>query len=149
MDSSQQRMLIYQLVQMRLLKTVYGRFPTTDAALLLIQLQLLKTVYRFSKHGCQSIACSDPQFRDVPKHGYLSDTRPLTNDIQFNKHFQMASLSPSSYQQLPDGISKPILRQDSVTSLDGISKPITKWHLKAHSLYHHITECKFFGHSSV
>ena len=27
------------LVQMQLLKTVYGRFPTTDAALLLIQLQ--------------------------------------------------------------------------------------------------------------
>ena len=80
---------------LRLLKTVYGCFPTTDAALLLIQLQLLKTVYRFSKHGCQSSACSDPRFREVPKHGYLSDTRPFTSNVQFNNHLQMASISPS------------------------------------------------------
>ena len=127
MDSSQQRMLIYQLVQtlLNLLKTVYGRFPTTDAALMLIQSQLLKTVHGFSRHGCQSIAYSDPQFRDVPKHGCLSNTRPLTSDIQFNnsqmasispsssRHFQMASLSP-----FPDGIYKPILLP-----------AVTKWHL--------------------
>ena len=37
MDSSQQRMLIYQLVQMQFLKTVYGFFPTTDVNLSLVQ----------------------------------------------------------------------------------------------------------------
>ena len=57
--------------------------------------RLLKTVYRFSRHGRQFVACSDPQFRDVPKHGYRSDTHPLTNDIQFNKHSWMASTCPS------------------------------------------------------
>ena len=42
MDSSQQRMLNLSLVHMQPLKTVYGRFPTTDAALLLIRLQDLR-----------------------------------------------------------------------------------------------------------
>ena len=82
-----------------------------------------------SIYGCQSIAYSDPQFRDVPKHGYFSDTHPLTNDIQFNNHLQMTSISPSFYQQFPDGISKPIplsrLQMASLSpSPNGIFKPI-------------------------
>ena len=106
-DSSQQRMSIYRLIQalLRLLKTVYGFFPTTDAnlptcsdssqflkivyghvpttdtALLLIQPQI---VYRFSRHGRQSVACSDPNSEMSQKHGDPSDTCPLTIDIQFN-----------------------------------------------------------------
>ena len=46
--------------------------------------QLLKLVYKFSRHGRQFVACSDPWFRDVPKRGCPFDTCPLTIDIQFN-----------------------------------------------------------------
>ena len=45
--------------------------------------RLLKTVHGFSRHGCQSIACSDPQFRDVPKRGWLSDTYSGFIQMQF------------------------------------------------------------------
>ena len=41
-------------------------------------------------------------------------------------NLQMASISPSTYEQSPDGIYKPIPRQDSVTSPDGIYNGICK-----------------------
>ena len=92
------------------LKLVYGSFPTTDAALLLIQPQdfwkqftgspskrmLTYHLFRFNlkisensswilpNRGCQPIACSDPQFRNGLKLGRFP-----------NVPFQMASLSPS------------------------------------------------------
>ena len=55
MDSSQQRMLIYQLVQMQPLNLVYGRFPTTDVVLLLILIKTSENSLRIlPNNGCQS-----------------------------------------------------------------------------------------------
>ena len=131
MDSSQQRMLSYRLVQMQLLKTVYGRFPTTDAALLLIQLQdfwkqfagspskrmltyrlfsffskPLKTVYRFlPTTDVNLLLVQTPQFRDGPKLGHLHDIP-----------FQMASLSPFPH---------PLLWQVQISGHSSVQSPFT------------------------
>ena len=76
------------------LKIGYGRFPTTDAAPLLVQSQLLKIVYGSSRHGRQSVACSDPN-----------------SEIFQNRDALMILVhSPLTYSSTsPYGIYKPIL----------------------------------------
>ena len=60
-----------------------------------------------------------PPAQRCSKHGYLSDTHSLINNLQFNKNSWMASLSPS-----PDKILSPLQMASLSPSPNGISKPI-------------------------
>ena len=120
MDSSQQRMLIYRLCRLFLTSENSLRvLQVTDVNLSLVQflLQISENSLRIPpNNGCQSIACSDPQFRDGPKLGHLPDipfqmASLSPSPTRFLSLSQMASLSPS-----PNGISKPIPASIALTS---------------------------------
>ena len=108
--------------------------PNTEANLLLIQPQLLKTVYGCFPTWMSIYFLFRHPVQRCSKHGYLSDTSPLTDNIQFNKHSWMASTSPSPtrYNHLQMASLSPspdkILSHPHMASLspspNGIFKPI-------------------------
>ena len=99
----------------RLLKTVYGFFPTTDVNLSLVQMQLLKIVYGFfpttdvnllliQTPSSEMVQSLDTFLILIPNGIF----KPIPDKFL---SFQMASLSPS-----PNGISKPIPASIALTS---------------------------------